>query len=217
MRVFWRMAGLVVGLPSPKGTEKAPATLCWGGPCQAHGKDGPDTWGQFKIDRFGGPEDDLDFITMLVTKQGGGTQTLVAKVAAPVCNPPPGTVPGCTERYRLIGAVACPLNQAPCPATSKVSAPIQNLDQINTLTNGGCITLSDGQQVCSGKRKDFWIYYDVCCPDNGQFGPPGSIINTVTSYTFYDTTVGPQSCATDFPRPQAGFTEKIPAASFPCL
>jgi hypothetical protein len=100
-----------------------------------------------------------------------------------------------------------------------MSAPIQNLDQVNILTNGGCITLSDGQQACGGKRRDFWMFYDVCCPDTGQFGPAGSVINTTVSYMLYDTTNPPPvgACVNDFPRPQAGFTEAIPGvAAAPC-
>jgi hypothetical protein len=69
--------------------------LCWGGRCETHGKDGPDTWGQFKVDRAPTAAWDLDHILFKVTKQGGGIVNIVTKISAPV--QPPSSVASCTS------------------------------------------------------------------------------------------------------------------------
>ena len=184
--------------------------LCWTGPCRlVLGQ--RDTLGRFSIGKRE-PDAVVDHIIMRV-ENGSHVQTLVSAVSNPICNPPAGTVSGCTERFKLAAVKACPLGGAPCKATSRVRPALHNLDEVNTLTTGGSLTLADGQVVQGKGDSNYGLFFEVCCPDAGQFGAPGTGAITRTTYIIRRGT-DPATC--EEREKLVGPPDIIPASTFPC-
>ncbi len=187
------------------------AILCWTGPCRdVLGSN--DTMGRFMLEK-GDWNRFIDFISMRIDNvDTGQTEMLVATKTGPVCHPPTNTVNGCTARFRIPNIKTCPVGQSSCPG-NKVTATFTTLDQINSVTSGTTIVLPSGQVVEGVKKNRFWLYFEVCCPDFGDFGEPGTRLETNTEY---DTEVGniASTCVTNTTRTEA--PEKIPEVTFPC-
>jgi hypothetical protein len=191
-----------------------PFTICWGGPCVVN-LGVRDAMGRFKVIKTT-PDWLIDHITMIMQNPGnpGHDQTLVAAKTGPVCNPPAGTVQGCTERYKVPNIKACPLGTAPCSPGQKVTLNLENLDQVNTVTTGGQLVLGDGQVVQGRRDNNFWLHFEVCCPDLGRFGAPGDTIVQTTTYTEQFNN-NPATCNTVTPKTNNP-TDVIPQQTFPC-
>ncbi len=197
--------------PSPQPVNPPNAILCWTGPCRDVLGD-VDTMGRFMLEK-GDWNRLIDYIAMRIDNiDTGELQTLVAAKTAPVCGPPAGTVTGCTARFKIPNVKTCPVGQSSCPA-NKITATFTTLDQINTVTTGGTVVLPSGQVVEGAKRNRFWLYYEVCCPDYGQFGDPGSRLETSTEYEMQINNL-PSTCVLDAPRSEA--PEAIPESTYPC-
>jgi hypothetical protein len=193
----------------PASTTVVPAQLCWTGPCRGQLRE-VDTLGRTFIHKDG--DGVIDNITMLMTN-GVLQQVLVAQSGNVVCGPPTGTVAGCSERYKLRVAKACPLGTAPCRSRDRIDVELTNLDDVNTLTTGGSITLADGQVVKGSRTNAFWLYYEVCCPDAGQFGLPGTSIAHSNTYT---TRRGSDPATCEVKETRQTSPDVIPVATFPC-
>ena len=196
--------------PGPGGDLNPPAILCWSGPCKKrHGV--LDTMGKYAVLKPTG-DHRVDFLQMDIYDENDVLlQTLVAPDGAPVCGPPAGTVDGCTERYKVPNVKACPLGTGPnCPG-QKVIVTLNNMEEVNEVTtSGGGITLADGQFIPGVARRRFWLSYEVCCPDFGDFGDPGDLIRTHNEYTVQIAGL----CETREPRQTK--IEEIPDRTFPC-
>jgi hypothetical protein len=199
------------GAPVP---APPPFTICWGGPC-ANKLGTTDNLGRIKIVKSGS-DFVIDFIFMSMMNPGnpGHDQVLVSAQSNPVCSPPAGTVAGCTQRFKVPHILACPLGGAPCANNQKITVTLDSIDQINAVTTGGSITLADGQVVQGRVDNNFWLHFQVCCPDLGQFGVPGDSLNQVTTIT---EVMGndPATCNTRTPNTNNP-TEVIPPTTFPC-
>jgi hypothetical protein len=172
-------------------------------------------FGRFKIVKTT-PDWLIDHITMTMQNPGnpGHDQTLVSTKTGPVCNPPAGTVAGCTEQYKVPNIKACPLGTFPCAPGQKVTLILNNLDEVNTVTTGGSLTLPDGQVVQGRRDNNFWLHFLICCPDTGQFGVPGDTIVQTTTYT---EVLGNNAATCNTVTPNTNNpTDVIPDSTFPC-
>jgi hypothetical protein len=189
--------------------EPVPDMICWAGPCQ-NGIGVVDDLGRFFVDKdLNGV---IDHVIMNVDN-GSLHQVLVSSSTGAICSPPAGTVSGCRERYRVKTAKACPLGQAPCRARDKQPINLKNLDEVNAVMSGGSITLSDGQVVTGVKSPGYWLYFNICCPDAGQFGAIGTTISTTTSY---QTRVGSDVGTCTLHQSRLAPPDVIPTQTFPC-
>ena len=197
--------------------DTAPFSLCHAGPCKS--KLGAlDAMGRFHVFK-NTPEAKLPWLAWDTTNLDRGLDEVVGvsdpTIAGCSGEPTGGTV-GCVERYRIPNVKACPLFQGDnCPG-SKVTATLTSLEQVNQATTpGGIVTLADGQVIEGSGRKRYWLHYEVCCPDQGQFGTPGDLLSTSIQYAVQGNPAGGViSCSTKFSRPSD--PRKIPEKTFPC-
>lgn len=187
--------------------------LCFAGPCKR--KLGElDTLGRFAVVK---PSSDweVDHITWNTTNESTAVVQQVSVVDAPeVCGTAPVTVAGCSERYRIPNVKACaPGASVPCPG-NKVTATLTSMHQVNQATTpGGVVILDDGQVINGRGRRRFWLHYEVCCPDWGDFGAPGDYLDMGIDYTlrqqgFVTACVQASTRSTN--------PEEIPEQTFPC-
>ena len=197
--------------------DTTPFTLCHAGPCKS--KLGAlDAMGRFHVFKNTASSK----ISWLAWDTENLTRTLDEVVAvrdtsiAACGGEPVGRVAGCVERYRIPNVKACPLGQGPnCPG-NKVTATLTSLEQVNEATTpGGIVTLVDGQTIEGKGRKRYWLHYEVCCPDQGQFGTPGDLLSTSIKYAVYDSVGGGIiGCSTKDTR--RSDPRRIPDKTFPC-
>lgn len=193
--------------------DHAPFSLCFAGPCK--NKLGAiEAMGRFAVVK---PKSDwqVDYITWSTDNLTTGATQQVSVVDPPeVCGPVPITVPGCVERYRIPNVKACaPGTQAPCPG-NKVTAVLSTLEQVNQATiPGGTVILDDGQVIRGRGRRRFWLHYEVCCPDWGDFGKPGDSLSTAIDYTMRSEGIVTACVQASTRRTEP---ETIPDQTFPC-
>jgi hypothetical protein len=193
--------------------DQAPYSLCFAGPCKK--KLGEiDALGRFAIVK---PRSDweVDFITWNTTNLTTAAIQQISVVDAPgVCGVAPVTVAGCTERYRIPNVKACAVGtMPPCPG-NKVTATLSSLHQVNQATTpGGQVILDDGQVIDGRGRRRFWLHYEICCPDWGDFGKPGDYLDTGIDYTMRQTGIV-TACVQASTR--STNAEQIPEQTFPC-
>ena len=193
--------------------EQAPYKLCFAGPCK--NKLGAlEAMGRFAVVKPNSSWE-LDFVTWNTLNLDSGATQQVSVVDGPeVCGPAPISVPGCVERYRIPNVKACaPGTTAPCPGR-KVTAVLSNLEQVNQATiPGGTVVLDDGQVIEGKGRKRFWLHYEVCCPDWGDFGEPGDSLSTAIDYTMRNQGIVAACVQASTRRTDP---ETIPDQTFPC-
>jgi hypothetical protein len=198
--------------------DTAPFSLCHAGPCKS--KLGAlDAMGRFHVFK----NTPTSRLTWLSWDTKNLTRTLdeivaVSDLSAGACGGEPvGGVAGCVERYRIPNVKACPLGQgSPCPG-NKVTATLTNLEQVNEATTpNGEVILADGQIIKGKGRKRYWLHYEVCCPDQGQFGTPGDLLSTSIKYAVYDSAGGGSTIACSYKDTRASDPRRIPEKTFPC-
>lgn len=157
--------------------------ICFAGPCKR--KLGElDSLGRFAIVK---PNQnfEVDYITWTATNvTKGGVESVSVAESPTICGPVPSGVSECEPRFKIPNVKACPLNSpTPCPG-QKETATLTSLEQVNQATTpNGQVHLSDGQIIKGKGRKRFWLHYEVCCPDDGEFGRPGDFLETAIDYT----------------------------------